>query len=102
MRRILAAGLILFLSSACMPQISLHPTKVPSYAPTENEQESSLFTPAEIEKFFPERAAAPKRRLSVPEDQPALETGDPDQRRVQRRFQDGSLRGRSTQKGSGV
>jgi membrane-bound lytic murein transglycosylase D len=52
MRKILTLGLILFLSSACLPQISLHPKKTPSNFPSPNAEEFSLFTPSELEELF--------------------------------------------------
>ena len=52
MRKILTLGLILFLSSACLPQISLHPKKTLSYLSQPNAEEFSLFTPSELQELF--------------------------------------------------
>ena len=58
--KILSMGLVLFLSSACLPQISLHPPKPPSHIPSPNTEESSLFTPSELEKLFSEEGVSPQ------------------------------------------
>jgi membrane-bound lytic murein transglycosylase D len=52
--KVLSLGLIPLLSTACLPQISLHPPKIQSQIASPNAQEPSLFTPSELSKLFHE------------------------------------------------
>jgi membrane-bound lytic murein transglycosylase D len=58
-RKILTLGLILLISSACLPHVSLRPSKAPSNLAATNLEELSLFTPAELEKLFSEDVVLP-------------------------------------------
>jgi len=64
-RKLATLGLILLLSSACLPHVSLLPGKTPSTVATVNLEELSLFTPLELEKLFSEdvNVPAPEKRV---------------------------------------
>ncbi len=64
-RKLVTLGLILLLSSACLPHVSLLPGKTPSNVATLNLEELSLFTPLELEKLFSEEVnvPAPEKRV---------------------------------------
>jgi len=81
MRRILCAGMILLLSSACMPGI--HSLSVKNHANVLPKEagEPSLFTRSELEELFPDQSVAPRKDdpapspvslVSTPENQVAL------------------------------
>ena len=59
-QKILTLGLILFLSSSCLPSISLHSSKAPLTLAATNLEELSLFTPAELESLLSEGVEVPK------------------------------------------
>ncbi len=52
MRKILLLGMILILSSACLPHLGLHPEKNQPDPAITVEEQSSLFTPSELEALF--------------------------------------------------
>ncbi len=64
-RKLATLGLILLLSSACLPHVSLLPGKTSSNVATVNLEELSLFTPLELEKLFSEdvNVPAPEKRV---------------------------------------
>ena len=57
MRKILFVGMILFLSSACLPHIGSLPEKNHSDLISKEETQPSLFTQSELEDFFSQEPA---------------------------------------------
>jgi len=68
MVRILCAGLILFLSSACLPGIHSVSSKSDFDGPSTNVAEPSLFTQSELEKLFPDQPVSSRNHppASIP------------------------------------
>jgi membrane-bound lytic murein transglycosylase D len=60
MHRILCAGMIFFLSSACLPGIHSLSPKNDFDVPSKKVGETSLFTQSELEKFFPDQPVPPR------------------------------------------
>ena len=59
MHKILLVGMVLFLSSACLPHLSFLPERK-SVDPTSTEETTpSLFTQSELERLFPQAATSP-------------------------------------------
>ncbi len=75
MRRILFAGMILFLTTACLPGIHSLPSKGPHQSPPQDAGEISLFTRLELEKIFADQPAFPQKNdsSSAPPSAPVLE-----------------------------
>jgi len=77
MHRILCAGIILLLSSACLPGIHSLSSKSHLNVPPKEAGEPSLFTPSELEELFPDQPVLPRSDglgrapspVSVPENQ---------------------------------
>jgi len=72
MYRILIGGIVLLLSSACLPHISSLPEKNPSSLPQAAETQPSLFTPSELEEFFSREYAPSKMEASSPPQLPSI------------------------------
>ena len=66
MYRILGVGLILFLSSACLPGIHSVSSNSDFDAPSKNVAEPSLFTQSELDKLFPDQAISPRNDHPAP------------------------------------
>jgi membrane-bound lytic murein transglycosylase D len=65
MRRILSVGLILFLSSACLPHIRSLPEKNRSDLLPADERQPSLFTQSELEELFSSEPAPSQIEISA-------------------------------------
>jgi membrane-bound lytic murein transglycosylase D len=65
MYKILLVGMILFLSSACLPHISFLPEKNHSDLLSNKEEDPSLFTQSELEQLFPQEFASSPIILST-------------------------------------
>jgi len=72
MRKILLAGMILFLASACLPHIGFLPEKTRTDLVSTTEAQSSLFTQAELEEFFPNEPAPSQMEISTPLSSPPV------------------------------
>ncbi len=77
MRRILSVGVILFLSSACLPHISSFPEKNRSDLLSADERQPSLFTQSELEELFSSEPAPSRIEISalpsiLPADGPSM------------------------------
>jgi len=77
MRRILTVGLILFLSSACLPHIRSLPEKNRSDLLSADERQPSLFTQSELEGLFSSEPAPSRIEISplpsiLPEEGPSM------------------------------
>jgi membrane-bound lytic murein transglycosylase D len=64
MYKILIGGIVLLLSSACLPRIGSLPEKNPSSLPQAAETQPSLFTPSELEEFFSREYAPSEMEVS--------------------------------------
>jgi membrane-bound lytic murein transglycosylase D len=67
MHKVLWVGMILFLSSACLPHLTFLPEKNSSDLTSVEEEKPSLFSQAELEQLFPQNAS-----LSSMESSPSL------------------------------
>jgi membrane-bound lytic murein transglycosylase D len=65
MYKILLVGMILFISSACLPHISFLPEKNHSDLLCNKEEDPSLFTQSELEQLFPQEFASSPIILST-------------------------------------
>jgi len=63
--KILSVGMILFLSSSCLPHIGFLPEKTRTDLVLTTEAQSSLFTQAELEKFFSNEPAPSQMEIST-------------------------------------
>jgi membrane-bound lytic murein transglycosylase D len=63
--KILSVGMILFLSSSCLPYIGFLPEKTRTDLVLTTEAQSSLFTQAELEKFFSNEPAPSQMEIST-------------------------------------
>ena len=70
MQKILLVGMILILSSACLPHISFLPEKNHSDLSPRMEEGPTLFTQSELEQFFPREIASSPIKLSTPHSSP--------------------------------
>jgi membrane-bound lytic murein transglycosylase D len=57
--KILWVGMILFLSSSCLPHVGFVPEKSPTDLPSTTEAQPSLFTQAELDEIFSDESAPP-------------------------------------------
>jgi membrane-bound lytic murein transglycosylase D len=65
MYKILSVGMILFLSSSCLPHISFLPEETRTDLLSTTEAQSSLFTQAELEEFFSNERAPSQMEIST-------------------------------------
>jgi membrane-bound lytic murein transglycosylase D len=63
--KILSVGMILFLSSSCLPHIGFLSEKTPTDLVSTTEAQSSLFTQAELEEFFSNEPAPSQIEIST-------------------------------------
>jgi len=63
--KILSVGMILFLSSSCLPHIGFLPEKTRTDLVSTTEAQSSLFTQAELEEFFSNEPAPSQMEIST-------------------------------------
>jgi hypothetical protein len=71
MHKVLLVGMILFLSSACLPHLSFLPERNSSLLDSAEGEIPSLFTQAELEQLFPQTSTPSSTGLfsSLAEDQ---------------------------------
>jgi len=72
MRKILLAGMILFLASSCLPHRGFLPEKTRTDLLSTTETQSSLFTQAELEEFFSNEPAPSQMEISTPLSSPPI------------------------------
>ena len=63
--KILSVGMILFLSSSCLPHIGFLPEKTRTDLLSTTEAQSSLFTRAELEEFFSNEPSPSQMEIST-------------------------------------
>ncbi len=72
-RKILLAGMILILSSACLPHQGVLSEKSYSH-PSLTKGESSLFTKSELERFFSQELSSSQKEGAFPVSSPSMES----------------------------